>query len=93
MAQAVLDFGVNPVSVSGASGSGSGTAQTVAPGKVVTYMLAVTPTAGTQLPLAMVFLGVLFLPSRLRCVVVAGDWDGASRCCCYWRQALWAWLD
>jgi Bacterial Ig-like domain (group 3) len=75
--QMVLDFGVNPGSASGSGSSGSGMAQTVAPGKTATYMLAITPTAGTQLPLATV-LSVSGLPSGATASLSNAAWTQLS---------------
>jgi uncharacterized protein YjiK/stress response protein SCP2 len=75
--QMVLDFGVNTGSASGAGSSGSGMAQTVAPGKAATYMLAITPTAGTQLPLATV-LSVSGLPSGATASLSNAAWTQLS---------------
>lgn len=75
LSQAVIDFGVSPVSGSGGggSGSGSGGAQTVSPGGTAIYTLAITPTSGATLPI-ITYLTVTGLPSGATATLATSGW-------------------
>jgi sugar lactone lactonase YvrE len=72
--ESVLDFGLSNVGGSGgASGSGTGTSQTVTPGGTATYPLSVLPTNGTIFP-APITLSLTGLPSGATATIAPSAW-------------------
>src|SRR5580692_11596946 len=71
LSQAILNFGVDPVS--SGSGGGTGASQTVSPGETAKYTIAITPTSGATFP-TITYLTVTGLPAGATAVLTTSGW-------------------